>query len=139
MTHIDAISFALKSNVVSLKTQIDKLDIDKLVSVPVDLSKLNNVVKNDVVKKTVCDKLVEKVNNIDTKEFVFKTTYDTDKSDLVSKIPNITGLAINSALTGVENKISETESKVNNHDHDEYITTSEFNKLTVENFKARLA
>ena len=139
MTHIDAISFALKSNVVSLKTQIDKLDIDKLVSVPVDLSKLNNVVKNDVVKKTLCDKLVEKVNNIDTKEFVFKTTYDTDKSDLVSKIPNITGLAINFKLTGVENKISETESKVNNHDHDEYITTSEFNKLTVENFKARLA
>ena len=59
ISHVDASSFALKSNVASLKTEIDKLDIDKLVPVSVDLSKLSNVVKNDVVKKTVYDKLVE--------------------------------------------------------------------------------
>ena len=48
ISHIDTSSFALKSNLTSLKTEIDKLDIDKLVSVPVDLSKLSNVVKTDV-------------------------------------------------------------------------------------------
>ena len=49
---------------------------------PVDLSKLSDVVKNDVVKKTVYNKLVTKVNNIDTTGFVLKIKYDTDKSDL---------------------------------------------------------
>ena len=51
ISHIDTSSFALKSNLASLKTEVDKLDIDKLVLVPVDLSKLSDVVKNDVVKK----------------------------------------------------------------------------------------
>ena len=50
------------------------------------LTKLSNVVKNDVVKKTEYDKLVSKVDNIDTTGFVLKTTYDTDKSDLEKKI-----------------------------------------------------
>ena len=50
--HIDVSSFALKSNLVSLKTEVGKLDINKLVPIPADLSKLSNVVKNDVVKKT---------------------------------------------------------------------------------------
>ena len=64
--------FALKSNLASLKTEVDKLDIDKLLPVPVDLSKLSDVVKKDV-KKPVYDKLVRKVNNIDTSGFVLKT------------------------------------------------------------------
>ena len=51
ITHVDTSNFALKTNLSSLKTELDKLDIDKLATVPVDLSKLNNVVKNDVVKK----------------------------------------------------------------------------------------
>ena len=51
VTHVDITSFALKTNLVSLKTEVDKLDIDKLVPIPVDLSKLSDVVKNDVVKK----------------------------------------------------------------------------------------
>ena len=49
--HTDTSSFALKSNLASLKTEVDKLDINKLVLVPVDLSQLSDVVKNDVVKK----------------------------------------------------------------------------------------
>ena len=57
ISHVDTSSFALKSNLASLKTEVDKLDIYKLAPVPVDLSKLRNVVKNDVVKKTVYDKL----------------------------------------------------------------------------------
>ena len=100
MRHVNVSSFALKSNLSSLKTEVDKLDIDKLPRVPVDLSKLSNALKNDVVKKTVYDKSVEKVNNIDTTGFVLKTTYDTDKSDFekniseaVKKIPDTGDLA----------------------------------------------
>ena len=51
ISHIDTSSFALKPNLASLKTKVDKLDINKLLPVPVNLSKLNDVVKNDVVKK----------------------------------------------------------------------------------------
>ena len=80
ISHVDTSIFALKTNLANLKTEVDKLDIDKLVPVPVDLSKLSDVVKNDVVKKTVYDKLVAKVNNIDTSDFVLKTTYNTDKT-----------------------------------------------------------
>ena len=79
ISHVDTSSFALKSNLASLKTEVDKLDIEKLVPVPVDLRKLSDVVKNDAVKKTVYDKLVTKVNSIDTSAFVLKTKYDTDK------------------------------------------------------------
>ena len=57
VTHVDTSSFALKTNLASLKTEVDKLDIDKLAPAPVDLSKLSNVVKNNVVKKAVDDKL----------------------------------------------------------------------------------
>ena len=81
VTHVDTSSFALKTNLASLKTEVDKLDIDKLAPVPVDLSKLSDVVKNDVVKKTVYDKLVAKVNNIDTSDFVLKTKYNTEKQN----------------------------------------------------------
>ena len=70
ISHADTSSFALKTNLASLKTEVDKLDIDKLVSVPVDLSKCD-VVKN-IVKKDVFDKLVAKVNDIDTSGFVLK-------------------------------------------------------------------
>ena len=85
--------------------------------------------KNDVVRKTVCDKLVAKVNDIDISGFVLKTKYDTDKSEserkisdtirlvqkldydakiteIENKIPNISGIATTSALTAVENEIA---------------------------------
>ena len=86
VTHLDVSNFALKSNLAILKTEVDKLDIDKLTPVLNDLAKLSNVVKDDIIKKTVYDKLVAKVNNIDTTGLVLKTTYDTDKSDLEKKI-----------------------------------------------------
>ena len=57
ISHVDTSSFALKTNLASLKTEVDKLDIYKLAPVPVDLSKLNDVVKNDVARTTVYDKL----------------------------------------------------------------------------------
>ena len=85
ISHVDTSSFALKTNLTNLKTEVDKLDIGKLVPVPVDLSKLSNVVKTDVVKKTVYDKFVAKVTNIDTCGFVLKTKYDADKRELEKK------------------------------------------------------
>ena len=86
ITHVDTSRFALKTNLASLKTKVDKLDINKLAPVRVALSKLSDVVKNDVVKKAVHDKQDAKVNNIDTSGFVLKTKYDTDKSELENKI-----------------------------------------------------
>ena len=173
ISNVDTKSFASKTNLASLKTEVDKLHIGKLVPVPVDLNKLSDVVKNDVIKKAVYDKLVEKVNNIDTSRFVLKIKYQTDQSELdkknsdVSKLvkktnynnkiieienktPSISGLAINAALTAVENKIpnisslikkkknTEIEGKHTDHNHDKYITTLEFNKLTAEHLTARL-
>ena len=109
ITHVDTSNFALKSNLANLKTEVDKLDIDKLVPVPLDLSKLSNVVKNDVVKKMMNDKLVAKVNNIDTGDFVLKTKYSTDKTELGNKIPDISNLVkktdYNIKITELENKI----------------------------------
>ena len=130
------------------------------------MSKLSDVVKNNVVKKTVYDKLVAKIDNIDTNDFVLKTKYNTDKTELEKKIPNVTdfvkkakltelenkipdisNLATKTAITTVENKIPdvsslakktdyntkviEIQNKLNNHNHDKYITTSELNTLAI--------
>ena len=107
ITHVDTSSFALKANVANLKTEVDKLDIDKLAPVPADLSKLSNVVNNEVVKKTEYDKLVTKVNNINigTGKFILKSDYDADKTELENKIPDVSGFASKTALATVENKI----------------------------------
>ena len=69
VSHVDVSSSALKSTLTSLKTEVDKVDAGKLKTVPVDLAKLCNVVKNDVAKK-----LVFKVDNIDSTSFVKKKT-----------------------------------------------------------------
>ena len=156
ITHADTSSFALKTNLASLKTEVEKLDVDKFVPVPVDLSKLSDAVKN-VAKKAVYDKLAVKVNNIDTSSFVLKTKYQTDKAELEKKIPDtsglvkktdqntktteiegkipsISGLATNSALTLVENKIPDVSSLVKKTDRDTKITEIE-KKLTDHNHK----
>ena len=108
-SHVDTSSLALKSNLASLKTEVDKSDMDKLVPLPVDLSKLSDVVKNDVVKKTVYDKLVAEVNSIDTSRFVLKNNYDRDKSGIENKIPDTSGLVkktdCNAKITEIEGKI----------------------------------
>ena len=143
VTYVDTSSFVLKTNLANLKTEVGKLDMDKLAPVAVDLINLSDVIKNDVVKKTVYDKLVAKVNNIDTNDFVLKTNNNTDKTELEEKIPNISNLATKTPLTAVENKIpnvsnlvkkidynteiTDTESKRNNHNHDKYIDTLEYN------------
>ena len=89
---INTFKLALKSNLANLKAEIDKIDVDKLKTVPKDLSKLSNVVDNEVVKKTAYDKLVPKVNNIDTSGFALKTKYTADKSNLEKKISDTSRL-----------------------------------------------
>ena len=86
VTHVDISNFSLKTNLANLKTEVHELEIEKLVPIPADLRKLSNVLKNDVVKKTVYDRLVAKVNNIDTS--VLKTKYQTEKTELEKKIPD---------------------------------------------------
>ena len=86
ITHVDTSSFALKANLANLKSEVDKLDVDKLVPIPVDLSKLSDLAKNDVVKKTDYNKLVTKVDNIDTSGLVKKTDYNTKITEIEDKI-----------------------------------------------------
>ena len=109
ISHVDTSSFALITNLANLKTKLDKFDIDKLVPVRTDLSKLSNVVKNDAIKKTEYDKLVAIVNNIDNSRFVLKTKYDTYKSKLENTIPGTSGLVkkadCNTKITEIEGKI----------------------------------
>ena len=145
-------SFALKTNIAILKNKVDKLDIDKLAPVPVDLSKLSDVVNNDVIKKGEYKKLVNKVNNIDTSRFILKTKYDAHKIELEKKIPDtsnlikksdyntkinetegkipsISNLATKTALTAVENEIPSTNNLVKKTDYNAKITEVE-NKIT---------
>ena len=129
ISHVFTSRFALKTKLANLKTEVDKLDIDKLVPVPVDLSKLSDVVKNDVVKNDLHDKLVAKVNaipfnNIDTSIFVLKP--DTDKSELENKIPDTSGLV---KKTDYNTKIIEIEGKI--HDISNLATKTAL--TTVEN------
>ena len=155
VSHVDSSRFPLKSNLASLKTEVVKSDIDKLVPAPVDLSKLCDIVKNDVVKNAVHDKLVAKVNNINTSTFALKTKYDTNKSELENKIPDTIGLVkkadynakiteiegkipdvsnleAEAALTTVENKIPDVSSLVKKTNYNTKITEIE-NKLNNHN------
>ena len=179
ISHVYTSSFALKSNLASLKTGVEKLDIDKLKNVPtnlitlkskvdklvidklapfsVDLSKLSNIVKNEVVKKTDCNAKIKNIEDKipDTTNVATKTILNTNINEVKVEIPSISGLETTSALTDVENKIpnvsnlvkktnydtkvNEIEKKITDHKHDKYITPPEFNKLTAENFEAKLA
>ena len=109
ISHDDTSSFALKTNLANLRAEVDKLDIDKLVTFPLDLSKLSDVVKNDVVKKNVYDKLVAKVDNINTSDFALKTKYQTDKTELENKILDTSSPVkktdYNTKMTEIEGKI----------------------------------
>ena len=89
MTHVDISSFASKTNLAGLKTEVDQIDADKLKTAPVDLAKLSNVVKNDVVKKTKYNSLKTEVDSIDNTNFVLKTKYEKDGSDFEDKISKI--------------------------------------------------
>ena len=120
VAHVDVSSYALKTNSATLKTEFDKIDIDKLKTVPNDLAKLSNVVKNDVVKKTVYNTLKTKVDAIDTSGFVTRTKFSTDTNALNNKIdkvekkiPDVSLLATKSSVTYL---ITEAEDKIDKID-----------------------
>ena len=106
ITHVDVSSYATKTNLAALKTEVDKIDIDKLKTVPDDLAKLSNVVKNEVVRKITYNTLKNKTDSIDTSKFVPRTKFTTDTNTLddnidkvEKKIPDISGLATKSSVT----------------------------------------
>ena len=85
---LDTSNLAAKPDLASLKSEVHQIDREKIKTVCVDASKISNVVENDVTKKTVYDKLITRVNAIDTSKFVLKTPYSIDKSGLEKKIDN---------------------------------------------------
>ena len=139
ITHVDVSSFASKTNLAALKTEVDKIDVDKLKTVPVDLAKLTNSVENDLVKKVTSiegqivgvtkntiDNLADitKLKVIDTNSFVLKTKLASDFTTLENKIdtidkkiPDISGLATKTSLNSYlqtstfNSKVTEVENK----------------------------
>ena len=83
---MDTSNLVLKSDLSKVKAEVNKIDLGKLKTVPVDLSKRGDVVNNEVVKKTHYDKLAAKVINIDSCGVVLKAKYHTDKSSLEKKV-----------------------------------------------------
>ena len=141
ITHVDVSSYATKTNLASLKTEVDKIDTDKLKTVPADLAKLSNVVKNDVVKKTdystkvtsieaqiagltknTVDNLADitKLKAIDTNSFVTRTKFSADTNSLDDKID------------GVEKKIPDTSGLATKTSLNDYLKTSTFNSKVTE-------
>ena len=141
ITHFDVSSYATKTNLASLKTEVDKIDTDKLKTVPADLAKLSNVVKNDVVKKTdynakvtsieaqiagvtknTADNLndITKLKAVDTNNFVLKTKFSADINTLDDKID------------GVEKKPTDISGLASKTSLNDYLKTSTFNSKVTE-------
>ena len=110
ITHVDVSSFASKTNLAVLKTEVDKIDTDKLKTTPADLAKLTNAIENDVVKKTdyntkvssieaqiagltknTVDNLADiiRLKAIDTNSFVTRTKFSVDTNTLDDKIDGV--------------------------------------------------
>ena len=140
ITHVDVSSFASKTNLPALKTEVDKIDVDKLKTTPIDLDRLSNLVKNDVVKKTdyntkvtsieaqiagltknTVDSLADitKLKAIDTNSFVTRTKFSADTNALDDKID------------GVEKK-TDTSGLATNTSLSSYLQTSTFNSKVTE-------
>ena len=89
ITHVDVSSYASKTNLAALKAEVDEIDTDKLKTVPNNLAKLTNVIKNDVVKKTDYNTLKSKLDGIDTSEFVTRTKFTAGTNALDDKINKV--------------------------------------------------
>ena len=114
ITHVDVSSYATKTNLAALKTEVDKIDVDKLKTVPDDLTKLSNVVKNEVVKKT----------DFSADTYVTRSKFSTDtnalddKIDKVEKsIPDISSLETKRNVTMLVNNLNNKidNSKINDY------------------------
>ena len=140
ITHVDVSSFASKTNLAALKTEVDKIDVDKLKATPIDLNRLSNLVKNDVVKKTdyntkvtsieaqiagltknTVDNLADitKLKAIDTNSFVTRTKFSADTNALDDKID---GVEKKTDISGLATKTSLND----------YLQTSTFNSKVTE-------
>ena len=113
VTYVDVRSFGSKINLASLKTEVDKIDADKLKTIPADLVKLSNAIKNDVVRKAEYNSLKTKVDSVDTTNFVLKTKHEKDGSDFEDKISKIDQKIPDvSGLVRKTEKVTEIESKI---------------------------
>ena len=135
ITHTDVSSFASETNLAALKTEVDKIDVDKLKTVPDDLAKLSNVVKNEVVKKT----------DFSADSYVTRTKFSTDtnalddKIDKVDKkIPNVSNLATKSSVTILVRNLDDRIDRLKINDYAKktsltnYMLTSDFNSKSTE-------
>ena len=141
ITHVDVSSFASKTNLAALKTEVDKIDADKLKTTPTDMAKLTNVVEHDVLKKTdyntkvtsieaqiarltknTEDNLADitKLKAIDTNSFVTRTKFSVDTNGLDDKID------------GVEKKIPDISGLATKTSLNSYLQTSTFNSKVTE-------
>ena len=141
ITHIDVSSFASKTNLATLKTEVDKIDVDKLKTTPTDLAKLTNAVENDLVKKTDYNTKVTSIENqiagvtknmvdnladitklkaVDTSNFVLKTKLASDVTTLENKIDNVDKKIPD--VSGLDTKTSLTS----------YLQTATFNSKVTE-------
>ena len=134
-THVDVCSYATKTNLAALKTEVDKTDIVKLKTVSDDLAKLSNVVKNEVVKKT----------DFSADNYVTRTKFSTDTNSLDDKIdkvdkkiPDVSGLATKRNVTTLVNNLNNKIDNLKINDHAKkasltnYILTSTFNTKSTE-------
>ena len=121
----------IPSHLINLKSRVDKLDVDKLLLVPVDLSKLSDAVKNDVVKKDLYN---AKIKNIED-QIPDITNLDTNASlnakitEVKDEIASITNLATTTALTALENKILNVSNLIKKKKKSDYNTR---NKIKIE-------
>ena len=135
VTHVDVSSYATKTNLAALKTEVDKIDTDKLKTVPDDLAKLSNVVKNEVVKKT----------DFSADTYVTRTKFSTDtnalddKIDKVEKkIPDISSLETKRNVTTLVNNLSNRIDNLTIKEYakkttlSNYMLTSDFNPKSTE-------
>ena len=131
-----------------LKNKVDKLHVDKLVPVPVDLSKLSDVVKNDVVEKDVYN---AKIKNIEHKipditNVATNTTLNAKLNDIKNKIPDITNLAATAAFTAVGKKVPCVSGLIkksrlwckNTTNGKKYFTACDYNKCTSNTLDAKV-
>ena len=135
ITHVYVSSYATKTNLAALKTEVDKIDTDKLKTVPDDLAKLTNVVKNEVVKKT----------DFSADNYVTKTKFSTDTNSLddkidkvEKKIPDVSGLATTRNVTTLVNNLNNKIDNLKNNDYAKktslinYMLKSTFNTKSTE-------
>ena len=134
-THTDISSFASKTNLSALKTKVDKIDVDKLKTVPDDLAKLSNVVKNEIVKKT----------DFSADDYVKKTKFSgdinslDDKIDKIEKkIPDVSSLEtkrnVTTLIKNLDNRIDDLKTKeyAKKTTLSNYMLTSDFNTNSTE-------